>query len=169
MLLGRHFDDREAGAELSAERRRVVPPDLQTAARFGTIEGEGRHDDRAARFERTTQTLDVCCPIGRIREEVKDGTVVPHINRVDVPRRRHVGVYPPHTCLCITEPCSGAGKGGRRDIQNRHALRAAFEQSIHEAGIPASDIDDSRRGRKSGGVDQAKGECGFGLIPADFG
>jgi hypothetical protein len=94
-------------------------------------------------------------PVGRICEEVKDGTVVPHINRVDVPLRCHVGVYPPHACVCITEPCFRAGKGRRRDIQDGHALRVAFEQSIHETGIPASDVDNSCRGRKSGGVDQA--------------
>jgi hypothetical protein len=60
MLLGQRFDDRETAAELSAERRYVVPPDRQTAARLRAIEGEGRHDDRAGWFERTTQTLDVC-------------------------------------------------------------------------------------------------------------
>jgi hypothetical protein len=156
MLLGQRFDDRETGAELSTERRRVVTSDLQAAALFGTIRPEGRHDDGTAWFDRMAQTLDVLCAVGRLHQEMKDGPVVPHINRVNVPVGRDVSFYPPYACMRVPESGFGPRKSRRGHIQDGRTLRIAFEQPIHEVGIPASNIDDSRGRRESGCLDQTE-------------
>lgn len=156
MLFGQRFDDRETRAELHTERRGVVPSDLQAAAHFGTIRREGRHDGGTAWFDSMAQMLEVLRAIGWLGQEMKDCPVVPHIDRINVPAGRHVCFYPRYTCVRRSEPCFRPRKSRRGHIEDRHALRVAFEQPIHEAGIPASDIDYSRGRRESGGLDQAE-------------
>jgi hypothetical protein len=169
VLLVQRVDEKETGAELCTERRGIVPSDRQAAAPFGTIRRESGHDDRAARFDRMTQTLEVLCAVAWVRQEMKDGPVVPQIDRVRMPLGCDVRFYPAYACVRITESSLRSRERRSGHVQDRHAPRAAFEQPIHEAGIPASDIDDSGGRRESRRVDQAKRERGFGLIPAHFG
>jgi hypothetical protein len=162
-------DECEAGTEFSLQRRGVIPLHRQPAALLRAIWGERREDYSPARSDCRAQTVHVSRAFFSIRKKVKHGAVVPDIHRLDVPLGRDVCLNPSHSSSGIAQSRLRARKRGRRHVQHCYAPGVPFQQSIHETGVPASDIDDSRGRCESGSVNQPQRDRWIGLIPAHFG
>ena len=77
MLLARAVDEPELRAELPMQRFRCVAHHVESAAARRAIRREARDDDMAAWSDRMSHLSDVSFAVVRIREEMKDGSVVP--------------------------------------------------------------------------------------------
>jgi hypothetical protein len=86
---------------------------------------------------------------------MEDGAVVPDVNRLNLPVAGDVCDQPVHSACVVTQTLSRPVQRRARDVEHRDAFRAAREQVIHEAGIPAPNIDDSRTGIEASSVDES--------------
>lgn len=154
---------RHAG-QATSRTRGGVPLDGESAAPLRTARPERGDDDVPARRERGQQDLPVPRPVGRVREEVEDGPVVPEVPRVRALERQHVGHEPFHTGGPLAEPGPRHLQGLRGDVE--HADPVAVEkQGVDEPGRAAPNIEDTRRRPETGRPDHLEGRGGGLLEP----
>lgn len=144
VLFGHLMHQRELRPQGSGQRLRRVTHDRQPAAAFRTVERERTDDHRATAGHRFMHPTHVSGPPAWTREEVEYRAIVPDVYRGRDPLPCYVRLDPIDTCGVAAKPCPRAFQGGTRNIQHRHAACALLKQSVHEAGIPAPDVDDSR-------------------------
>ena len=142
------LDEAEPRTEFSEERVGGVPAHRKAAAALRSVRCERRDDRLAAGLQRSHETVHVPPAISGVRQEVEHRAVVPQVHRTGSPIAGHVGFDPRdrrawQSLLSTLERCS-------RDIENRHAADTARHQVIHEAGVPAPDVDHSTIRREAG-------------------
>jgi len=111
--------------------------------------------------------FDVARTIFRVREEVKDGAVVPEINGHHAPHASNVRLDPRNRRVGKSRPRTAERRSG--NVKDRQALNTAIDQPIHETGIPAPNVDHSTAAGEAGSVEQPQRRCGICLKPTDFG
>ena len=88
----------------------------------------------------------------RIGQEVKDGPIVPDVDRRHWPIVHHVSFDPRHLLVGRSKSRSGPGERPRRNIEHRDTGHISTQQVVHEARIPAPDVENSGVGPEAGGV-----------------
>lgn len=154
MPLGDGLDRDRIVAELMRQRFRRIPDDGQSAATLRSVRGERRDDEMTARLDDRGHVSQVRCAIGRIGQEVEDGTIVPDVDRVSVPVSRDVRFEPAGDTRVGAEPDLCAFERLARRVQDSDADEASRQEMIDETGIPASNIDQSSAGAGAGCLDQ---------------
>ena len=101
-------------------------------------------------------------------EEMEHGAIVPDVDWWGLPISRHISFNPDNTRRSCSKSRARARERGGRDIQNRNAREPAIKKTIHEAGISASDINDSGIRADTDVVQQAQRCLRIDLIPAQF-
>ena len=81
-----------------------------------------------------------------IRQEVERGSIVPDINWIGLPVARDLSLEPARHAIVGAQASARPVERRPGYIQHRDAAEPARHQVIDETGIPASDVDDSRRG-----------------------
>src|SRR4051812_15248463 len=111
--------------------------------------------------------LDVARTIFRVREEVKDGAVVPEIDGRHVPLPSNVRLDPRDRRVGKSRPRTAERRAG--NVNDGQALNTAFDQPIREAGISAPNVNHSGAGTESGSLEQTQRQCRLWLEPAHRG
>ena len=95
------------------------------------------------------QVPQICTPLFSSGQEVQHGAVVPDVHNWRGPLAGNVSLDPVDRLGsgAKTTPC--ARESGAGYIENRDAGESSVQQLVHEAGIPASNIDDSGIGPMS--------------------
>jgi hypothetical protein len=168
VLLNLHVDGREIGSQFGSQRVGSVSSDWQAATFRRAVQSECRDDDRSGRLEVFSQTFDICDSITFIGEKVEHGSVVPDIYRRHPPICGDVGFNPPDEMPLRSQATSCPGQRCPGDIEHREAGQPVGQQVIHEAGIPASDVDQSACWFQPGGVDEVERRCWLGLKPIEL-
>ena len=111
------LDQPEARAKLAVQRRLIVTNHIKAAAFGRTLRAEAADDDVPSRFRRACDILDLRSAGFRLRQEVKDGAIMPHI----VPLRRedrlcNVGPHPVHGGTCLAESYARSIQRSLRDV-----------------------------------------------------
>jgi hypothetical protein len=108
-------------------------------------------------------------PVGIVGEEMKDSPIVPDIDPGDRPCAGHVRFKPRNPVLDRAEPGFRPRECGTRNVEYRQALTPSRKKDVHEAGIPASNVDHSTRGVESCCVEQTQRRRRLRLKPTQFG
>jgi hypothetical protein len=111
--------------------------------------------------------LDIAGAIRRVREKVKNRAIVPEIHKGHAPVARNIRLDPRDRRVGKARLRSAERLAG--DVKDRQALNAAGDQAIHEAGIPASNIDHSTTGPEPCRVEQSQRKHWLWLKPTQFG
>jgi len=128
-------DETKIAAELGMQTGRRIPRDLEAAASNGTILGERGDQHVAACSHDSARLRDVSSAVCGVRQKMKDGAIVPEIDR-DVGHR------------CIENVGPDPGDGGARDPDPLDApaptsmirsLRSGATSSINSRDKRASD------------------------------
>jgi hypothetical protein len=90
--------------------------------------------------------------IGPVREEVKDGAIVPEIDGRHRPLASNVRLNPGNRRVGQSRLGTVERRAG--NVNDAHAPNTASDQSIHEAGIPAPHIDYSTVAGQAGRIEQ---------------
>ena len=146
MLFGNGFLQLVRVPEFRRERMWRVSDRWQAAAHRRALRSERGHDDRAARPHAGAEACAVSLSVVSACQKVEDGAVMPDIDRLDSPIPCHIGLDPGDLPVSGTEPRLRSFEGGARNVKNRHARDLPAEQIVHEAGIPAPNIEDSSIG-----------------------
>jgi hypothetical protein len=109
---------------------------------------------------------DVPHPVVGFSQEVKDGAVVPDVHRGHRPWICNVSLDPSHAVSVFAQPSPCSRQRGRGHVQHRHAAKATSNKVIHEAGIPAPNVDHSGCGCQPRSLQQSKGDRWLRLKPA---
>jgi len=168
VLLNLHVDGREIGSQFGGQGSRRISYDWQAATFGRAVKSECRDDNRSGRLEVFSQTFDIGDSITFIGEKVEHGSVVPDIYRRYPPIRGDVGSNPPDEMLLRSQATLGPGQRCPGDVQHCETGQTAGKQVIHEAGIPASDVDQSTCGFQSCGVDEVERRHRLRLEPTEF-
>lgn len=104
---------------------------------------------------------DVGSAIGLVGQEMKDGPIVPDIDVRDRPGADHVRFKPRNPGLGRAEPGLRPRERGTRNIEHGQALTPSRKEDVHEAGIPAPNVDHSTRGVEFRGVEQTQRNSGL--------
>jgi hypothetical protein len=83
---------------------------------------------------------EVAGPVVRVRQEVKNGTVVPDVNAGDVPVAGHVRLDPGHAARVRAQSRSGSPQGCGGNVEDADTTGARAEDKIDEAGIPTPNV-----------------------------
>src|SRR5262245_6312423 len=105
---------------------------------------------------------------------MKDGAVVPDVNRLPRPVAGDVRFDPGHagrgraeSRTRALEGSARAVEGPARHVEHVHAIDPPCDQRIDEVRFAATDVDDAGRGRESAGIQHLERYCGLLLEPAD--
>src|SRR5262245_42724456 len=98
---------------------------------------------------------------------MKDGAVVPDVNRLPRPVAGDVRFDPGHAGRGRAESRTRALEGRARHVEHGHAIDPPCDQRIDEVRFAATDVDDAGRGRESAGIQHLERYCGLLLEPAD--
>ena len=101
-------------------------------------------------------------------KEMEDCAIMPDVNSQRLPFTGDIGFNPGDACRSCTEPRARASQRPGRYVQDGDARQATIENVIHEAGIPAPDIDDSGVRADTGALEQPQRRSRTRLIPAHF-
>lgn len=163
-----HSPDRDRMvAKLLRQRLRRIPDDRQAAAAFRSVRGEGRDDDVAAWLHGRGQALEVRGTISRFGEEMEHGAIVPDVDGSGRPRSSDVRLEPAGSRRVAADARLRAIERSTRQVKDGDAGQAPRQKMIDEAGIPASNVEQSRPRAGACGLDQLERRRGGGLKPAD--
>jgi hypothetical protein len=168
VVLNLHVDGREIGSQFGGQGIRRISYDWQAATFGRAVKSECRDDGRSRRLEVFSQTFQIYAAIICVGQKVEYGTVVPDIHWRHSPISCDVRFDPRDEMLLRSQATSCPGQRCPRDIQHGEARQTAGKQAIHEAGIPASDVDQSTCWVQSCGVDEVERRCWLGLKPAEL-
>ena len=160
------LDQRESFAKFRANPGRIIAAHRQTAAAFRAVRREGPDDHAPAAFHHVTHVRDVPHPVVGFSQEVKDGAVVPDVHLGRRPWTSDVSLDPSDAVGVFAQPCPCPRQSGRGDVEYRDAAKATGNKVIHEAGIPAPNIEHSGCGCQPRSLQQSKGDRWLGLKPA---
>ena len=118
----------------------------QPAARQRTVRTEGRDDGRSARPQSLKQALPVSDAVLGVGQEVEDRAVVPDVHPGNRPLPGDVRLDPAHLRLARPEALLRSRQRCGGDVEHADAGDGAIQQIVHEAGIPASDVEVLRCG-----------------------
>jgi hypothetical protein len=105
------------------------------------------------------------CGIG---QEVERGSIVPDINWIDLPVARDISLEPAGHAIVGAQARAGPIERRPGYIQHRDAGEPARHQVIDETGIPASNVDDSRRRVRARCLEEMERGHRRVLKPTDF-
>ena len=168
MLIRTIVKQHELLAQFHRKRLGGIPHYRQAAACRWAVEGKGGDDRGPAPLERCSQMLEVRLALFHRSEEMKHGAIVPDVNWRHLPSSGNIRFNPGNTRGACPEAVARACQGGGRHIENGDARQPAIEKVIDEAGIPASDIDDSGARAETNVVQQSQRGDWMRLIPADL-
>ena len=165
MALSNPFVQSKTLPQFSEQCIRGVADAGQPAALLRSVRGKCGDDGGAARPQSRSEVSNVADPVVRIDQEVKNGTVVPDVNERDMPVAGHVRLDPRHASGILAQARSGLIQGGGGNVEHADAPHAFAEDEVHEAGIPAPDVDDSGARSEASRLEEARGHGGHGLKP----
>ena len=104
VLMWFHTDHGEVWGENGAKLVGVVALDRDAAATVGPVEGKRTHNQHTIMIQSSSSTRDVCASVGRLGEEMKNRSVMPHVEGTIWLPHGDVGRNPPDLTTSPAEP-----------------------------------------------------------------
>ncbi len=124
----------ETPPKLSVERFRVITHHVQSTALCGTIRSEGAHDHVAAYPDGLDYGLNIFPAFVSINEEMENGAVVPHVERLKW--QGNLSNIANHPAYAVRDPGQASFRRfyrGARHIEQGELFVVEGEKIIHKS------------------------------------
>ena len=111
---------------------RIVAHDRQSAAPFGAGRSESRDDHATTGTYCLLQATDVRITVGRLRQKVKSGTIVPEVIRTRRLPTGDISDDPVDRFSGPAEPLFRCLKSFCREVEYRYPAETLLEQAINQ-------------------------------------
>ena len=163
----RALNQTESRPKFPVKRFGIISFYLEAAAFVRALWAEGADDDVTTRSHCRSNATNVRSPILWLRQEVKNGAIVPDIEAVHGKTHlRSVRPQPSDPSTSRAQAGTCHLQRGFRNVEHCDGAVSTCEQVVHQRGRSAADINDRRRGiTLSDTLDERNGSLEMGTKP----